>query len=178
MARTQCRFAPGRRRTTRCDSDCSRATSREKRARSAEEVRTHEGIGAFVSRTHEIVVVIIFYEGDDHHRLAHAQDRQESRLRRKRPKLHAATAAQERFVHVRVTVTVVTVAPVPGVTPVIVSVPTPPPVRVIASRFPTASYWYAAIFPCPSMAWERRLRSSRYDSLKVRMSPAGVRSDL
>lgn len=104
-----------------------------------------------MSRPHEIVAVITFYEGEDYLQLAHARDRQESRLRRKHPKLCAATAAPERFVPVRVTVTVVPVAPVAGVRPVMVWVPTPPVVRVIARGFPTASYWYVATFPCPSM---------------------------
>lgn len=70
-----------------------------------------------MSRAHEIVVVITFYEGDDYHRLVQSRDRPESRLQTKRPKLHADTAAQERFVPVRVTMTIVLVAPMGGSQP-------------------------------------------------------------
>jgi hypothetical protein len=58
------------------------------------------------------------------------------------------------------TVTVDPAEPVFGAIAVIVGAPTPPVLRVIESRFPTASYIYVATFPCPSITWERRPRSS------------------
>jgi hypothetical protein len=60
-------------------------------------------------------------------------------LRTRMPGLSVARAAPVKLVPVIETVTDVPALPVFGVRPVIVGAPTPPVLRVIESRFPTAS---------------------------------------
>ena len=61
-------------------------------------------------------------------------------LRTRMPGFVVASEAPVRFVPVRETLTEVPASPVLGVKAVIVGAPTPPVLRVIESRLPTASY--------------------------------------
>lgn len=61
-------------------------------------------------------------------------------LRTRIPGLVVANEAPVRFVPVRETLTVSPALPLFGVKAVMVGAPTPPVLRVIESRFPTASY--------------------------------------
>jgi hypothetical protein len=62
-------------------------------------------------------------------------------LRMRMPGLFVASDAPVRFVPASETLTEVPALPIFGVKAVIVGAPTPPVLRVMESRLPTASYW-------------------------------------
>jgi hypothetical protein len=81
-------------------------------------------------------------------------------FRTRMPGLLVASDAPVRFMPVIETLTEALASPVFGVKAVMVGAPTPPVLRMIDSRLPTASYVYVATWPYPSITCESRPRSS------------------